>query len=51
MLRTTGSSNKESRKEYRDAKREARQSGLRGEEMRNAAVKALGPYGKQVSPY
>ena len=40
MLRTTGSSNKESRREYRDAKREARQSGLREDEMRNAARKA-----------
>ena len=41
MLRTTGSSNKESRREYRDAKREARQSGLRGDEMRNAARSAI----------
>lgn len=40
MLRTTGSSNKESRREYRDAKREARQSGLRGDEMRQAARNA-----------
>ena len=40
MLRTTGSSNSESRKEYRDAKREARQSGLRGKEMRQAARNA-----------
>ena len=37
MLRTTGSSNLESIKEYRDAKRAARESGLRGEEMRQAA--------------
>ena len=40
MLRTTGSSNSESRKEYRDAKRDARESGLRGEEMRQAARNA-----------
>lgn len=41
MLRTTGSSNKESRREYRNAKREARQSGLRGDEIRNAARSAI----------
>ncbi len=41
MLRTTGSSNSESRKEYRDAKREARQYGSRGKEMRNAARSAV----------
>lgn len=40
MLRTTGSSNSESRKEYRDAKRDARESGLRGKEMRQAARNA-----------
>lgn len=40
MLRTTGSSNSESRKEYRDAKRDARESGLRGKEMRQAARSA-----------
>lgn len=40
MLRTTGSSNKESRREYRNAKREARQFGLRGDEMRDAARSA-----------
>ncbi len=40
MLRTTGSSNSESRKEYRDAKRDARESGLRGREMRQAARNA-----------
>jgi hypothetical protein len=40
MLRTTGSSNSESRKEYRDAKREARRSGLRGKEMQQAARSA-----------
>lgn len=40
MLRTTGSSNSESRKEYRDAKRAARESGLKGEEMRQAARSA-----------
>ena len=40
MLRTTGSSNSESRKEYRNAKRDARESGLRGKEMRQAARNA-----------
>ena len=40
MLRTTGSGNAESRKEYRDAKRDARESGLRGKEMRQAARNA-----------
>ena len=40
MLRTTGSGNAESRKEYRDAKRDARESGLRGKEMRQAARRA-----------
>ena len=37
MLRTTGSTNKESRQEYRAAKRDARSSGLRGNEMRQTA--------------
>ena len=41
ILRTTGSSNSESRKEYRDAKRDARESGLKGKEMRNAARNAV----------
>ena len=40
MLRTTGSSNKESRREYRDAKRDARESGLIGKEMRQSARNA-----------
>lgn len=40
ILRTTGSSNPESRKEYRDAKRDARESGLRGKEMRQSARNA-----------
>ena len=40
ILRTTGSGNAESRKEYRDAKRDARESGLRGKEMRQAARNA-----------
>lgn len=37
VLRATGSSNAESRKEYRDAKRDARELGLRGKKMRQVA--------------
>ena len=37
MLRTTGSTNKESRQEYRNAKRDAKEAGLRGKKMRQAA--------------
>lgn len=37
MLRTTGSTNRESRQEYRTAKRAARQSGLSGDKMRQTA--------------
>lgn len=41
MLRTTGSTNRESRQEYRTAKRTARQSGLSGDEMRQTARQAM----------
>lgn len=37
VLRTTGSSNSESIKEYRDAKRDTRKLGLRGKDMRQVA--------------
>jgi hypothetical protein len=36
-LRATGSGNAESRQEYREKKREARESGLRGMDAINAA--------------
>lgn len=40
VLRATGSKNAESRKEYRQLKRDARAEGLRGKEMRQAARNA-----------
>lgn len=41
MLRSTGSTNQESRQEYRAAKRNARAAGLRGNEMRQAARSSM----------